>query len=163
MVPESPESLILPVEPPLGMYPARMDDKGRIKLPVDFQTFFAAFPEKKLFVTSLDGRIGQIYPISVWRRNQKFLSELKDNAKLVQKVLFNANDFGAEAEVDSSGRLTVNSQMREDLKLMGQELRLNAVRGRVEILSEAIYQQRRREAQEDAEANVLALEDLGMQ
>lgn len=145
------------------MYPARMDEKGRIKLPVDFQTFFSAFPEKKLFVTSLDGRIGQIYPISVWRRNLKFLTGLKDNAKAVQKILFNANDFGAEAEIDSSGRLTVNSQMREDLNLMGQELRLTAVRGRVEILNEALYRERRREAQEDAEANVLALEDLGMQ
>ncbi len=144
------------------MYPARLDEKGRIKLPVDFQNFFAAFPEKRVYVTSLDGRIGQIYPISVWRANLEFLSGLKDNSKVVKKVLFNANDFGAEAEVDSSGRVTVNSQMREDLNLMGQELRLTAVRGRVEILNEELYRQMRREAQEDAEANVSTLEDLGM-
>ena len=28
------------VEPPRGMYPARVDDKGRLKLPVGFQDFF---------------------------------------------------------------------------------------------------------------------------
>jgi len=46
------------------MYPARVDDKGRLKLPVGFQQYFAGLQEKKLFVTSLDRRIGQIYSIA---------------------------------------------------------------------------------------------------
>ena len=41
-----------PLEPPRGIYPARLDDKGRLKLPVQFQQYLAAFPEKKLFVAS---------------------------------------------------------------------------------------------------------------
>ena len=44
-------------EPPNGMYPARVDDKGRLKLPVGFQEYISGLPEKKLFVTSLDRRI----------------------------------------------------------------------------------------------------------
>jgi MraZ protein len=58
---------LLMVEPPRGMYPARLDDKGRVKLPTSFQQFFGALREKKLFVTSLDRRIAQIYPMVVWR------------------------------------------------------------------------------------------------
>lgn len=134
------------------MYSARMDDKGRIKLPVDFQAFFSAFTEKKLFVTSLDGRIGQIYPISVWRLNQKFLTACQEDPNVVSDVLFNAMDLGAEAEIDSSGRITVNSQLREELNLVG-ELHLWAVKGRVDILNEEVYKERRQSARGRVDAN----------
>jgi MraZ protein len=59
----------LRIEPPLGMYPARVDEKGRLKLPADFQQYFADLGERKFFITSLVRRIAQIYPISVWRQN----------------------------------------------------------------------------------------------
>ncbi len=61
------------------MYPGRVDDKGRLKLPVGFQQYIAGLPEKKLFVTSLDRRIGQIYPIANWRENKKFLYEYRES------------------------------------------------------------------------------------
>lgn len=153
------------------MYTARMDEKGRIKLPVDFQTFFGAFPEKKLFVTSLDGVIGQIYPISVWRKNYKLLSESEEDPDAVSDILFNAQDLGAEAEMDSSGRITVCPQMREELSLAGQELHLLAVKGHVDVLSHAVYEERKRTARppagEDgkrkATQNVRMLERKGLQ
>jgi hypothetical protein len=57
------------------MYPARVDDKGRLKLPVGFQQYFAGLAEKKLFVTSLDRKTGCIYPIEKWRENKRFFQE----------------------------------------------------------------------------------------
>ena len=60
------------IELPRGRYPARLDDKGRCKLPADFVHFFRSLPEQKLFVTSLDRRIAQIYPIALWRENETF-------------------------------------------------------------------------------------------
>ena len=135
------------------MYSARMDDKGRLKLPADFQVFFGAFPEKKIFVTSLDGRIGQLYPISVWRKNEKFLAESAEDPDVVANVLFNAQDLGNDAEMDAQGRVSVNAQMREELDLVGQELHLVVVKGRVEILNEAQYQERRRSARPAADEN----------
>ena len=61
--PSQPQKL----EPPDGMYPARMDDRGRVKLPAAFQEYLNSLDDKKLFVTSLDRRIAQIYPIRAWR------------------------------------------------------------------------------------------------
>ena len=81
-------------EPPNGMYPARVDDKGRLKLPVGFQNFVAGLPEKKLFVTSLDRRIGQIYPIKIWRENKDFLYAYRDNPKAAKRISFNAQAWG---------------------------------------------------------------------
>ena len=54
-----------PVEPPRGFFSAHVDDKGRLKLPVDLQQYLTAIGDEKLFVTSVDDRIARIYPISV--------------------------------------------------------------------------------------------------
>lgn len=134
------------------MYTARVDDKGRLKLPADFQTFFGAFPEKKIFVTSLDGCIGQLYPISVWRQNERFLAESQLDPEIVANTLFNAQDLGNDAEMDGQGRVSINSQMREELGLAG-ELHLVVVKGRVEILNETQYQERRRQARPGVDEN----------
>jgi len=134
------------VKPPLGMYPARLDEKGRLKLPTVFQTYFNSFPEGKLFITSLDGRIGQIYSIAAWRENEEFLRSYREDPAAVQDLLFNAQDLGAEAEMDSQGRVTVNSELRKELDLQGQELHLFAYKNHVQILTEAIYQERKQRA-----------------
>jgi len=95
---------LLMVEPPRGMYSSRLDDKGRAKMPVTFQQFFAALREKKLFVTSLDRRVAQIYPMAVWRQNERFFDNYRDDPRLARNVAFNAADLGAEAEMDAQGR-----------------------------------------------------------
>jgi MraZ protein len=59
-----------PVEPPRGTYQARVDEKGRLKLPAVFQQYLTDLGETKVFVTSLDVRIARIYPISVWKENE---------------------------------------------------------------------------------------------
>ena len=70
-----------PVEPPRGMYAARVDDKGRVKMPVDFQRYFEELAEGKFFITSLDRRIGQVYPLSVWRQNEEFFASRKGDPR----------------------------------------------------------------------------------
>src|SRR3954463_11514666 len=108
------------------MYPGRLDEKGRIKMPVPFQQYFAALPEKKLFVTSLDRRIAQIYPIEVWRQNEKFFQSYRDNPALAKKVAFIADDLGAEAEMDAQGRIPFPPELRRELGLEDQTIRLHA-------------------------------------
>lgn len=127
------------------MYPSRLDDKGRIKMPAAFQQYLSSLPEKRLFVTSLDRRIAQIYPIEVWRQNEKFFQERK-NPRLARKIGFNAADLGAEAEMDSQGRITFPPELRRDLGLEEQTLRLYANKGRIDVMSERMYEERKREA-----------------
>ena len=145
------------------MYPARVDDKGRLKLPVGFQEFIAALPEKKLFVTSLDRRIGQIYPIANWRESKKFLNQNKVNPKAARNTLFNAQDMGADSEMDAQGRVLLPPEMRRELGIENQSVHLFAYKGRIEILSEARYQERKQEASEGSAADLEALEDAGLQ
>ena len=134
------------VEPPRGMYPSRLDDKGRLKLPAAFQQYFAALREKKLFVTSLDRRTAQVYPMEVWRGNEKFFESYREDVRLARHVAFNAADLGAETEMDGQGRILFSPELRRELGIENQPVRLFAYRGRIEILSEPIYEERKREA-----------------
>ena len=127
------------IEPPRGMYPGRLDDKGRLKLPAVFLKYFELLPEKKLFVTSLDRRTAAIYPIAEWRTTEKFFDKYSENPQAAKVVFFNANKFGSEVEPDGQGRVTFNSDLRKALSLEATELYLYAYRGHIEVMTEAIY------------------------
>ena len=60
------------------MYPGRLDEKGRLKVPAALQKYFESLAEKKLFVTSLDKRTAAIYPIAVWRTIEEFFDNQKE-------------------------------------------------------------------------------------
>ena len=153
---------LLMVEPPRGMYSSRLDDKGRAKMPVTFQQFFAALREKKLFVTSLDRRVAQIYPMAVWRQNERFFDNYRDDPRLARNVAFNAADLGAEAEMDAQGRILFSPELRRALDIENAPVHLFAYRGRIEVLSEKEYEERKREASATAPEDVAKLEAAGL-
>lgn len=128
------------------MYPARLDDKGRAKLPSTFLKYLADLTETRVFVTSLDRHIGQIYPMAVWRENEKFFQTYRDDPKAMRNIIFNAQDLGAEVDIDSQGRILFSPELRRALEIENQPIRLYANRGRIEVLSEKIYEERKREA-----------------
>ena len=150
------------VEPPRGMYPSRLDDKGRLKLPAAFQQYFSALREKKLYVTSLDRRTAQIYPMEVWRGNEKFFESYREDVRLARQISFNAADLGSESEMDAQGRILFSPELRRELGIENQPVRLFAYRGRIEILTEAIYEERKREAAQIAADDVGRLEAAGL-
>jgi len=150
------------VEPPRGMYPARLDDKGRVKLPAAFQQFFAALREKKLFVTSLDRRIAQIYPMAAWRENEKFFDSYREDPRIARNVAFNAADLGAESEMDAQGRILFSPELRRELGIENQPVKLFAYKGRIEVLSEKLYEERKREAAQTAADDLVKLEAAGL-
>jgi MraZ protein len=132
---------VLAVEMPRSMSRARIDDKGRIKLPAGFLHFFDALPERKVFVTSVDGRIAEIYPISTWREMERFFAS---NQKLAaaRRASFTAARLGSECDVDNQGRVTVNSELRAELGLDNQELHVQPYNlNRIRILSAAAFEE----------------------
>jgi DNA-binding transcriptional regulator/RsmH inhibitor MraZ len=144
------------------MYAVRLDDRGRVKLPADLQQYFKALAEKRFFVTSLDRSIGQIYPISVWKENEKFFATYREDPKTARNVAFNAADLGAEADIDIQGRILFSTELRRELGIENQMVRLFAYRGRIEVLSEKIYEERKREATANAADDVAKLEAAGL-
>jgi DNA-binding transcriptional regulator/RsmH inhibitor MraZ len=149
-------------EPPLRMYPGRLDDRGRVKLPVDFQEYFSALGEKRFFVTSLNRRTAQVYTIPAWRENAKFLASYREDPKVAERVAFNAADLGAEAELDKEGRILFSVELRRELGIENQPVRLYAYRNRIEVLSDKIYQERKGDASVDPVGDLAKLEAAGL-
>jgi len=139
----------MPVEPPRGFFAATVDEKGRLKLPVDMQTFLGGFGEDKFFVTSMDGRIAKIYPISVWKGNEKVLEELAtEDPDAAEALAFVANDYGSDAKIDPQGRITLPTDLRRALALENQEVRLDCSPSGINVYSNAEYEARKRQANE---------------
>lgn len=159
---DEPAANASPVELPRGRYPGRLDDKGRLKLPAAFAQFFNSLPERKLYLTSLDRRIGQIYPIAEWRANEKFFDAFQDNPEAAQNIAFNAADLGADVEIDAQGRITVHPELRRELGMEGQELHLIAYKGHVQVLTEERYQEQKRQATANTPVDINVLKRAGL-
>ena|SRR5215471_13450908 len=149
-------------EPPDGMYPARMDDRGRVKLPTAFQEYLGSLEDKKLFVTSLDRRIARIYPIQLWRETKKFLEDFTDDPAAAEHLYFNALDLGAESEMDGQGRVLFSPELRRELGMEDQPVRVYAYAGRIEVLNGPTYDQRKNAAKETPEADLARLKKAGL-
>lgn len=138
-----------PVDSPRGFFSAHVDDKGRLKLPVEFQQYLTAIGDEKYFVTSVDDRIARIYPISVWKGNEKILEALAtEDPDAAEALAFVANDYGAEAKVDPQGRMTLPTDLRRALALENQEVRLDCSAGAINVYSKAEYEARKHKAKD---------------
>lgn len=149
-------------EIPLGMYPGKLDDKGRLKLAAPFIKFLSSLSDKRLFVTSLDRQSAVIYPIAAWRDNAELLDNCTDDPEAAEITLFTAQDLGAEDELDGQGRVTLNSQLRKELSLEKTELHVFGEKGHIKIVSDVEYQRRLNDSRSKAAGAAAAMKKLGL-
>jgi DNA-binding transcriptional regulator/RsmH inhibitor MraZ len=64
--------------------------------------------------------------------------------------------------MDNQGRVLLPPEMRRELGIENQSVRLFHYKSRIEILSEAIYQERKLQATTSAEADLETLEGAGL-
>jgi len=157
---ENPQGAV-PIAPPLGIYPARLDEKGRLKLPEKFQRYLAGLPEKKLFVTSTERHMATVYPMPIWMENQELLANFRENPKAAKRVLFTAMELGSEAEMDSQGRVLLSPELRRELNIENKPVKVLAVKGAIQVMSEETFQEKRNQAMEHAEDDLEAVERAG--
>lgn len=151
-----------PVESPRGIYQTRVDEKGRLKLPVDLQKFVSGSGEQKVFITSLDEITARIYPIAVWRENERILSESTDDPGGAEDIAFLANDLGADSELDSQGRVLLPAELRRQLGLEAQPVWLECYQGGINIFNQAVYEARKARARENRAEKLLAFRKKGL-
>lgn len=149
-------------ELPRGMYPAKLDEKGRMKVPSVFQEYLTSLGEKTLFVTSLDRRIAQIYPIAVWRQNEEFFEKYTTDPERAERVAFNAADLGSETEMDSQGRIVFSPELRRELEIENQPVHLYGYQGSIIVLSEKLYQERKLSSVATPQEDVKVLKTAGL-
>jgi len=110
-----------------GNYAAKIDDKGRLKIPNAFRAFIEKTHGSELFVTSLTGESVRVYPMPVWLALEERLSRAPSAHPSRGRFLDRVNYFGQTAEVDTQGRVVIPQRLRESAGMAGEVDVLGAV------------------------------------
>ncbi len=97
----------------MGHAPARVDDKGRLKIPADFRKLIEDKYGSDCFITSIDGERATVYPLPVWYDFQARLAKVPSTSMAKAKLLERVNYFGQAAAIDGQGRVLFPSILRE--------------------------------------------------
>lgn len=100
-----------------GSAPARVDEKGRLKVPTLFREQIDEAFGPDLFVTSLHGREVLLYPLPVWQALEEKLASLPAIHRAKRKFLERVNYYGQTASLDSQGRVLIPQILRDSAKL----------------------------------------------
>jgi MraZ protein len=100
-----------------GSAPARLDEKGRLKVPNLFRQQIEDAFGPEFFVTSLHGKEVLLYPLAMWRALEEKLAALPAIHRAKNKFLERVNYFGQDATMDGQGRVLVPQILRDTAKL----------------------------------------------
>ncbi len=102
-----------------GNYAAKIDDKGRLKIPNAFRALVEKTHGSELFVTSLTGESVRVYPMPVWLVLEEKLSRAPSTHPARIKYLDRVNYYGQTAEIDAQGRVVIHPRLRESAGMAG--------------------------------------------
>jgi len=103
-----------------GNHPARIDDKGRLKIPEGFRSDVESRYGTELFVTSVTGEYVRVYPMAVWQEVERKLAEVPSSNPSKQRFLDRVNFFGQAATLDKQGRVVIPQLLRESAAMAGE-------------------------------------------
>ena len=103
-----------------GNHPTRIDEKGRLKVPAEFKRVIDEKYGLKFYITSLDGKVAQLYPFEEWERIEQKLASLSTFNPTKKKFLSRVNFYGQEVEMDGQGRLLIPQLLRQSADIKGE-------------------------------------------
>jgi len=103
-----------------GNHPTRVDEKGRLKIPSEFKRVIDEKYGQQFYITSLDGKVAQVYPFEEWERIEQKLAGLSSFNPTKKKFLDRTNYYGQQVEMDGQGRLLLPQLLREAGQIKGE-------------------------------------------
>ncbi len=99
---------------------AKVDEKGRLKLPSAFRSFIEPQFGREFFVTTLRGDSVRIYPLPVYTELEERLLAASSLQPLVSKLRNALNYFGQITTMDAQGRILIHPLVREKSAIDGE-------------------------------------------
>jgi MraZ protein len=105
-----------------GTHEAKVDEKGRLKLPADFVKLVAEKNYGSLFfITSRDGKKTEIWPMPEWEKEEEKKAALPEEDEAKTTWMRVVNYFGGVVEIDKQDRLMLPRKIRERFSLVNVE------------------------------------------
>src|SRR5689334_12152146 len=102
-----------------GSAPAKIDDKGRLKIPTDFRRAIEERYGPDLFVTSVLGDSALIYPLPVWEEIEARLAAMPSTDRTKTRFLERVSYYGQQVRFDVQGRILIPQLLRERADMNG--------------------------------------------
>jgi MraZ protein len=99
---------------------AKVDEKGRLKVPAVFRSLIESRYGSDVFVTSLRGDSVRIYPTPVFAELEDRLVKASAVEPLVSRLRSAVNYFGQPAQMDSQGRVLIHPLLRDRASIDGE-------------------------------------------
>jgi MraZ protein len=109
---------------------AKVDDKGRLKVPSTFRAVLEPKFGREYFVTSLRGESIRVYPMETWLEVEARLARASSMNPAVIRFKNAVNYYGQTASMDAQGRILLHPLVRERAEAHGEV----AVLGQQEFL-----------------------------
>lgn len=100
-----------------GNHPAKVDEKGRLKLPSAFKQLVDTSHVSQFYITSTDGKSAEIWPLPEWEKREDQLAEFSTLDDAVQKYLDLTSYYGQQVEIDNQGRVLLPQILRTSATL----------------------------------------------
>jgi transcriptional regulator MraZ len=139
-----------------GNHPARVDDKGRLKIPNGFRQFVQSQYGPELFVTSLSGEYVRLYPMSVWLEVERKLAAVPSAHPAKARFLDRVNFFGQVVAMDKQGRVLLPQLLRESAAMSG-DVSVLGLQNHLEVWNQKrLLERLKKEPFSDEDGKVLA-------
>ena len=102
-----------------GNYTARIDSKGRLKVPTPFRRLIEDQHGKEVYITSLMGDSVRIYALAEWEAIEQRLALLPTMDPARRKFLDRTNYYGQQATIDGQGRILIHPLLRKSAEVIG--------------------------------------------
>jgi MraZ protein len=102
-----------------GNCPAKIDAKGRIKIPNSFRRYIEEKYGREFFVTSLSGEFVRVYPMPEWLEVEKKIAAAPSIDPAITRFTNMVNYYGQAAAMDDQGRLLIHPVVRHASGLDG--------------------------------------------
>jgi MraZ protein len=103
-----------------GNHPAKLDERGRLKLPAAFKQLVDASNVTQFYVTSSDGKSAEIWPLPEWEKREEKLADASEMDDAVRKYMNLTSYYGQQVEMDNQARLLLPQILRSAAKLDGE-------------------------------------------
>jgi len=120
---------------------AKVDEKGRLKLPANFRSLLQPKFGEEYFVTSLRGESIRIYPLETWVEIEKKLAAAPTMNPALMRFRNAVNYFGQSARMDSQGRILLHPLVREKARAHG-EVAVLGQQSYLEVWNHETFEQR---------------------
>jgi MraZ protein len=144
-----------------GNHPARIDAKGRIKVPNGFRALIEAQYGSELFVTSITGEHVRLYPMAIWLEIERKLAAVPSTNPSKLRFLDRVNFFGQVAALDRQGRVVIPQILRESAAMVG-DVSVLGLGNHLAVWNEARLRERLFKKDPFTEEDGRALSELGI-